>query len=137
MSRGNKSKSEESEDDWSLGLVAIGGAALLGVGALIGAGVHQVLSEMEKEEQAQKEASQSRGQGAKEEQVQREAWDNTREQEDKKPSERLGECRVCMDSPLEVALEPCGHTVCTSCSGLIQSCPICRARIQGRKRIYL
>ena len=48
-----------------------------------------------------------------------------------------GECKICMDNPLETALEPCGHTMCGKCAQLVDSCPYCNRAIRQRKRIYL
>ena len=68
--------------------MAMGGAALLGVGALIGAGVHQVLSEMEKEEQAEIEALQRRRQRASEEHAQKEASQRRRQRAREEQAQR-------------------------------------------------
>lgn len=55
-------------------------------------------------------------------------------------SKSLGdsECQVCFDHPRAILFEPCAHIVCCqACSGLVDSCPICRQAISARKRVYL
>ena len=46
-------------------------------------------------------------------------------------------CPICLDAAKDLALQPCGHTLCAVCSRTIATCPIYRARITGRMRIFL
>eukprot|EP00798_Chlamydomonas_sp_ICE-L_P000711 gene711-biopygen458 len=46
-------------------------------------------------------------------------------------------CGVCLSAPKDTSLDPCGHTICRSCSDLIQLCPICRQTIAERRRVFL
>jgi len=55
------------------------------------------------------------------------------------------ECKVCMDTPIQTVLLPCGHAcLCYDCSIRVQyaafgasgCCPICRRRIQEVKNVY-
>ncbi len=49
-----------------------------------------------------------------------------------------GKCAVCMDNPLEVSLEPCGHVcLCRDCGEKVVKCPICRARIDRKREVFL
>eukprot|EP00798_Chlamydomonas_sp_ICE-L_P021508 gene21508-biopygen30221 len=47
------------------------------------------------------------------------------------------ECGICLSVPKDTCLHPCGHTMCRSCSDLIQLCPICRQTIAERRRVFL
>ena len=46
------------------------------------------------------------------------------------------ECSICMDRPKSHALAPCGHVFCEECSGLVQNCPVCRAKKTSILKIY-
>ena len=47
-------------------------------------------------------------------------------------------CVVCMERPATIALLPCGHLcACKEDAGLLNLCPICRAPVQNRQRIYV
>lgn len=47
-------------------------------------------------------------------------------------------CIVCMASPQEVALDPCGHmSMCHTCANEVKECPLCRGPIQKILRVYL
>ena len=50
---------------------------------------------------------------------------------------KSGECGVCLDARINVALDPCGHTLCAACSTRVRQCPFCKEEIRNRKRIYL
>jgi hypothetical protein len=51
---------------------------------------------------------------------------------------RDSHCRVCLDRPLEVALEPCGHVaICRDCANRLDSCPICRTSIAKKKNVFV
>ena len=47
------------------------------------------------------------------------------------------ECGICLSVPKDTCLHPCGHTMCRSCSDLIQLCPICRQTIAERRQVFL
>jgi len=52
------------------------------------------------------------------------------------PEERL--CCICQEKEIAVAFIPCGHAkCCADCSTEVRDCPVCRASIQRRQRIYL
>eukprot|EP00930_Biecheleria_cincta_P025712 TRINITY_DN18255_c0_g1_i2.p1 TRINITY_DN18255_c0_g1~~TRINITY_DN18255_c0_g1_i2.p1 ORF type:complete len:1185 (-),score=207.22 TRINITY_DN18255_c0_g1_i2:503-4057(-) len=43
------------------------------------------------------------------------------------------ECSICMDAPCNVRLVPCQHrSLCQTCAGMVESCPLCRRPIQQR-----
>ncbi|XP_032395123.1 E3 ubiquitin-protein ligase LRSAM1 [Etheostoma spectabile] len=47
------------------------------------------------------------------------------------------ECVVCMETGSQVIFLPCGHACCCQvCSGALQNCPLCRANISQRIRLY-
>ncbi|XP_055955449.1 baculoviral IAP repeat-containing protein 7-B [Patella vulgata] len=47
-------------------------------------------------------------------------------------------CKICLDNPVEVTFQPCGHLLtCNLCSGRVDNCPICRCIIRGRVKTYL
>jgi len=48
-------------------------------------------------------------------------------------------CLICQDRLIDLFIDPCGHTVCTSCwmdTRIKRTCPGCRTDIQGVKKIY-
>ena len=46
-------------------------------------------------------------------------------------------CKICLDSPVSMVLQPCRHLVCChNCSYKIKVCPICRARITKRLKVF-
>uniref|UniRef100_A0A3Q0RXX0 Leucine rich repeat and sterile alpha motif containing 1 n=1 Tax=Amphilophus citrinellus TaxID=61819 RepID=A0A3Q0RXX0_AMPCI len=47
------------------------------------------------------------------------------------------ECVVCMETGSQVIFLPCGHVCCCQvCSDALQTCPLCRASISQRIRLY-
>ena len=52
-----------------------------------------------------------------------------------------GKCVVCLNSPAQCALVPCGHQiVCVDCSARVEAsgvCPVCRQEIIMAMRIFL
>merc|ERR1712192_300420 len=45
-------------------------------------------------------------------------------------------CCVCQDAARSILLWPCCHMVlCAMCAGCVDSCPICRARVERRCRV--
>lgn len=48
------------------------------------------------------------------------------------------ECVICLEPKLEVLFEPCGHIItCTTCAPGVDMCPLCRAAIVKRTRVFL
>ncbi|XP_053676605.1 putative inhibitor of apoptosis [Anopheles nili] len=48
------------------------------------------------------------------------------------------ECKICLTEEVGVVFCPCGHLVsCVQCAPAIYHCPVCRALITGRVRIFL
>ena len=48
-------------------------------------------------------------------------------------------CLICQDRLIDLFIDPCGHTVCTTCwmnTRIKRTCPGCRTDIQGVKKIY-
>ena len=48
-------------------------------------------------------------------------------------------CMICQDRLIDLFIDPCGHTVCTSCwmdTRIKRTCPGCRTDIQGVKKIF-
>ncbi|KAG8510992.1 E3 ubiquitin-protein ligase MYLIP [Galemys pyrenaicus] len=47
-------------------------------------------------------------------------------------------CMVCCEEEINSAFCPCGHTVCCeSCAAQLQSCPVCRSRVEHVQHVYL
>lgn len=46
------------------------------------------------------------------------------------------ECSICLENQPNTALDPCGHTVCQSCSNELSVCPYCRTVVKKTLRIY-
>ena len=56
-------------------------------------------------------------------------------------AERYGKftCFVCMDRLVDLFIDPCGHVICEPCWSRTQNkatCPGCRSRVFGTKRIF-
>lgn len=52
--------------------------------------------------------------------------------------ERMKECVVCEDADKCIALFPCSHLVlCDACKDLVNECPICRGKIDERRKIKI
>ena len=48
------------------------------------------------------------------------------------------QCVVCLDEERQVMLLDCGHMCCCrSCSLVLQTCPVCRGVIRGRRSVFL
>jgi len=46
-------------------------------------------------------------------------------------------CSICMTTPRDVLLQPCGHyALCSSCADRVEQCPICRANITNKIRVH-
>lgn len=46
-------------------------------------------------------------------------------------------CSVCLEDPITIVLQPCGHCFCTNCKGQIgRRCPLCRTNFTGSQRLY-
>ena len=53
------------------------------------------------------------------------------------------QCKICLDAPLSVCLQPCSHLVaCSACArdlfqrGAMKECPLCRRRVTGHTRVF-
>lgn len=47
------------------------------------------------------------------------------------------ECKVCMENDVESVFLPCGHAMaCSSCSGRLRDCPVCRSPVTGVTQIF-
>lgn len=46
-------------------------------------------------------------------------------------------CKVCYDEDVDIALVPCGHTVCKNCFTALDKCHVCRKPIEGYVRLYM
>lgn len=47
-------------------------------------------------------------------------------------------CMLCCEEEINSAFCPCGHTVCCeSCAAQLQSCPVCRSRVEHVQHVYL
>ncbi|KAH3732253.1 hypothetical protein Pelo_16913 [Pelomyxa schiedti] len=48
------------------------------------------------------------------------------------------DCIVCDERPRSIRFHPCGHGVCCSeCASNVRKCPLCRAQIQQRQKLFL
>lgn len=47
-----------------------------------------------------------------------------------------GCCPVCLDNGRNVALVPCGHTLCRECAARVRPCPVCRSPIASILTLY-
>jgi len=47
-------------------------------------------------------------------------------------------CQICTDADVDVAFVPCGHVMCCSdCSARLDVCPLCKAGVSQRLKIFL
>ena len=48
-------------------------------------------------------------------------------------------CPVCEDEtrPRDTRLAPCGHVFCGGCAASVKDCPMCRAPVRKRERVFL
>jgi len=47
-------------------------------------------------------------------------------------------CKVCIEEITNALLEPCNHLcVCEGCANRLTNCPICRAKIENVKKIFI
>lgn len=47
-------------------------------------------------------------------------------------------CMVCCEREINSTFCPCGHTVCCEgCAAQLQSCPVCRSRVEHVQHVYL
>lgn len=53
--------------------------------------------------------------------------------------EDIGICPICYENVVNVALNPCGHTLCADCSRQLESqlCPMCSQEITKFQKIFL
>jgi hypothetical protein len=51
--------------------------------------------------------------------------------------QKLHLCPICFTNEVDICLEPCGHTICSSCSDKVNhSCMVCRKHIEKKIRLY-
>jgi hypothetical protein len=49
----------------------------------------------------------------------------------------VGECSVCLDGERNTMFQPCGHlSTCGTCAARLDRCPVCRAKITAKLRVY-
>lgn len=53
-----------------------------------------------------------------------------------KQRNEVNECPVCMGNSRNIAIDPCGHLLCSECFGRVNECPICRTNICKGITIY-
>ena len=46
------------------------------------------------------------------------------------------ECPICFEPERSTALVPCGHILCRACAAAHESCPVCRAAVTSRLRLF-
>jgi hypothetical protein len=48
-------------------------------------------------------------------------------------------CFLCLERPVDVFIDPCGHVICKTCSdrSALNMCPYCRAQVRQYKKMYL
>ncbi len=57
--------------------------------------------------------------------------------EDSTEEKNIPKCSICLDNRCTIILIPCGHVcACTSCSHLIDKCPICRSSFVRRQALF-
>ena len=62
---------------------------------------------------------------------------NRQSKSDGRPTEDAIQCVVCFDARRDCAFTPCGHLcVCMACADGMEACPLCRATVQNRSKIY-
>jgi len=60
------------------------------------------------------------------------------ETREKKRAPVSAKCVICFEKREEVAVDPCGHlSMCKECSEMVQQCPVCRAPIEKRLRVFI
>lgn len=58
---------------------------------------------------------------------------------EKKDNDNIGKytCRICLDGDVECLFSPCNHLVsCTKCSIKVDKCPVCRAAVENKIKIF-
>ena len=61
---------------------------------------------------------------------------STLQEENRKLKDNLT-CQICFESEADIVFLPCGHIMCCAmCSPAITKCPMCRASIRGRIKIF-
>jgi hypothetical protein len=52
-------------------------------------------------------------------------------------AEKIADCSVCLDRPVGIRLDPCGHLcACKGCSDTLEKCPICRADVTAKQAVF-
>eukprot|EP01083_Nonionella_stella_P204965 746818_1 len=55
------------------------------------------------------------------------------------PDQDIAACPICYDSRVNIALSPCGHTLCKDCTDELPNkiCPMCSKNIKSQQTIYI
>lgn len=65
-------------------------------------------------------------------------WTRLKEKSLGQKRKREDECTVCLDHPVEIAFDPCGHVVsCQACAASMPTCPVCRKSVDKCLRVFL
>lgn len=46
------------------------------------------------------------------------------------------QCKLCLDADARFHFRPCGHLCCETCASRVTTCPVCRANIDEKLKIY-
>jgi len=47
------------------------------------------------------------------------------------------ECVICFDRARDTALVPCGHLLCSTCAGSLDTCSMCRQLVTQAMKLFL
>ena len=105
----------------------LAGIALVGLGAAVGFVGGYLASLWTEEKTKQKQAKQA---------ISANKFESTHFVD---PDDDVASCPICYDKRVNIALSPCGHTLCGECTDELQSdkCPMCARTITGRQTIYI
>mmetsp|Transcript_55290 Transcript_55290/g.49791 ORF Transcript_55290/g.49791 Transcript_55290/m.49791 type:complete len:144 (-) Transcript_55290:224-655(-) len=55
------------------------------------------------------------------------------------PDDDIGACPICYDRRVNIAITPCGHTLCKQCTDELptKQCPMCQKAITNTQTIYI
>eukprot|EP01083_Nonionella_stella_P010265 29298_1 len=56
------------------------------------------------------------------------------------PDQDIASCPICYDQRVNIALSPCGHTLCKDCAEQLpntEECPMCSKHINKKQTIYI
>jgi hypothetical protein len=68
-----------------------------------------------------------------------EAWRRREDAPAAAAPSRIQECPCCLERARDTAFVPCGHVLCGACAAAYgeQRCPVCRAAVGTKLKIYL